>query len=143
MKKLIFALPLLAFVMLPAPAEAHKKTCTKEVYKEEYIPGKKNKPGRIESKWITKEIPVRVTIIMGMVMGMVGNTFTSTHIVMAPFTHMVIGMVVVIGIMVKNTGMDIMESISSLTDKYEIFENSSSLSWGQVTCSHQIKSIHS
>ena len=64
--------------MLPAPAEAHKKTCTKEVYKEEYIPGKKNKPGRIESKWITKEIPCKVTIIMGMVMGMVGNTFTST-----------------------------------------------------------------
>ena len=125
MKKLIFALPLLAFVMLPAPVEAHKKTCTKEVYKEEYIPGKKNKPGRVESKWITKEVPCKsTTIIMDMVMGMVGNTFTSTHIMMAPFTLMVIGMVVDIGIMVKNTGMDIMESISSLTDKYEIFENS-------------------
>jgi len=59
MKKLIFALPLFAFMMLPAPAEAHKKTCTKEIYKEEYIPGKKNKPGRIESKWITKEVPCK------------------------------------------------------------------------------------
>ena len=59
MKKLIFTLPLLAFVMLPAPAEAYKRTCTKEVYKEEYIPGKKNKPGRVESKWITKEVPCK------------------------------------------------------------------------------------
>ena len=67
MKKPLAAIAAL-FLMVPAlPAQADyrrpggvsERTCYKEVYREEYIPGTKEKPGRVRRWTETKEVPCK------------------------------------------------------------------------------------
>ena len=53
-------------LLLPVPAMAEsqggystQRTCYKEVYREEYIPGTKENPGRIRTWFEEKEVPCR------------------------------------------------------------------------------------
>ena len=64
MKKLI-ALTLLLTLGTPAmagysqPGGTRQRTCYKEVYREEYIPGTRDNPGRVRRWTDTKEVPCK------------------------------------------------------------------------------------
>ena len=64
MKKLI-ALTLLLTLGAPAmadysqPGGVKDRTCYKEVYREEYIPGTRDRPGRVRRWTETKEVPCK------------------------------------------------------------------------------------
>ena len=64
MKKLV-ALSLLLLMGAPAmadyiqPGGVKDRTCYKEVYREEYIPGTRDRPGRVRRWTETKEVPCK------------------------------------------------------------------------------------
>ena len=62
MKKLVSLLLLLtmsspAFAGYRQPGGVRERTCYKEIYREEYIPGTSERPGRVRSWKETREVP--------------------------------------------------------------------------------------
>ena len=65
MKRLLSAAAALALLVPAMPAEAgysrgggvRERTCYREVYREEYIPGTANRPGRVRSWTETRKVP--------------------------------------------------------------------------------------
>ena len=53
----VFASLILFPTSAVAKPDVKEVTCYKEVYKEVYVPGNKNYPGKVESRLVKKEVP--------------------------------------------------------------------------------------